>query len=226
MVTRDADLRSALRHHLGRESVDPSTRVIEELGIDEGVVRIDVAVVNGQLHGYEIKSDRDTLDRLPDQASVYSAVFDQVVLVTAARHYAQARTIVPRWWGLVVGRIDAHGSIELVRRRSPKLNRRIDPRVLARLLWRSEALGLLESRGAAKGYRSKSREHLYSKLLDLLTLDELRCAVRDTLKQREGWRSGAGRRRGDGAFRRAATPQGCPTSSSSQRTPPGACRQR
>ena len=38
---------------------------VEELGVCRGRVRVDVAVVNGTLHGYEIKSDRDSL-RLDD----------------------------------------------------------------------------------------------------------------------------------------------------------------
>lgn len=37
------------------------------------VARLDTGVVNGQLVGYDIKSDHDNLDRLPGQMEVYNA---------------------------------------------------------------------------------------------------------------------------------------------------------
>jgi len=58
-------------------------------------------VVNGKLHGYEIKSDADTLKRLPAQAEVYSAVFDLVTIVVGEHHLDTVRAIVPEWWGIV-----------------------------------------------------------------------------------------------------------------------------
>ena len=45
--------------------------ILDELGICRGRVRIDLTVVNGLLHGYEIKSERDTLARLETQADLY-----------------------------------------------------------------------------------------------------------------------------------------------------------
>ena len=65
---------------------DPQTLIVEELGIRQGAARVDVAVVNGSLHGYEIKSARDTLERLPKQSELYSSVFDTITLVTAENH--------------------------------------------------------------------------------------------------------------------------------------------
>jgi hypothetical protein len=48
--------------------------MLDEFGLEHGEVRVDVAVINGELHGYEIKSERDTLERLPRQVKAYSAV--------------------------------------------------------------------------------------------------------------------------------------------------------
>lgn len=45
--------------------------VVEELGLFHGASRVDLAVVGRSLHGYEIKSDRDSLDRLEQQAADY-----------------------------------------------------------------------------------------------------------------------------------------------------------
>ena len=75
---RDLDARTAIRRQLhAAHSADPDTRIVEEMGIWSGSVRIDIAVINGELSGFELKSDRDTLERLPNQADLYSRVFDR-----------------------------------------------------------------------------------------------------------------------------------------------------
>ena len=56
------------------------------MGVWSGTVRIDVAVLNGEMCGYEIKSDRDTLERLPFQIEIYSKEFDKLTLVVGRRH--------------------------------------------------------------------------------------------------------------------------------------------
>src|SRR5262245_26146770 len=59
----DAEIRHALRAYLRARYADkPGTAILDELAICRGQVRVDLAVVNGSVHGYEIKSDRDTLD--------------------------------------------------------------------------------------------------------------------------------------------------------------------
>jgi hypothetical protein len=64
LPTNDAIIRAALKRYLeGRHAQDDKVRIIEELGISHGSCRIDIAVVNGMIHGYEIKSDQDTLQR-------------------------------------------------------------------------------------------------------------------------------------------------------------------
>lgn len=63
---RDRDVRQALHRKVLKEHHgDADTLVLDELGLRHGTCRVDIAVVNGYLHGYEIKSDSDTLERLP-----------------------------------------------------------------------------------------------------------------------------------------------------------------
>lgn len=65
--TNDLIIREALKRLLeNRHAKDKKVRIIEELGVHHGTARIDIAVVNGIMHGYEIKSDQDTLQRLPE----------------------------------------------------------------------------------------------------------------------------------------------------------------
>lgn len=98
---RDIDIRRALRLEMLRLHGDESdTRIVEELGLCQGIARVDLAVVNGSVHGYEIKSEHDTLARLPSQTDVYNRALDFVTIVTAPAHAEKIGDIVPPWWGV------------------------------------------------------------------------------------------------------------------------------
>src|SRR4051812_32552800 len=62
--------------------------------------RVDVAVVNGELAGFEIKSDVDRLTRLTTQVGFYGRVFDRACVVAGPRHVDLLRRRLPSWWGL------------------------------------------------------------------------------------------------------------------------------
>lgn len=184
---RDADVRAALRKALACEHAsDPATRIVEEMGLWQGSVRIDVAVINGELCGYEIKSDRDTLDRLPGQAEIYSKSFDRVCLVVGSKHKAKARSMVPKWWGILVANQTGE-TVALKPSRSPKRNPSLDPLMLARLLWRSEGLEVLDRHGLARGFRSKPVNVVHERLASSIPLPGLSEEVRAMLRAREGW---------------------------------------
>ncbi len=183
---RDADVRAAVLQMLN-ERHDANTRIVQEMGIWSGAVRVDVAVINGELQGYELKSASDTLERLPVQASLYSQVFDRVVLVTAERHVRHATDKIPRWWGVTFACADDAGGTGLREIVPPDRNPNIDPLQLARLLWRDEALSVLEKHHLDHGVRSRPVEVLAARLTEKLLLDDLRHEVREILKQRAGW---------------------------------------
>jgi len=189
---KDQDIRRALMRGLRtRYQGDPQTLVLEELGLRHGSSRIDVAVVNGSLHGYELKSDRDTLDRLPRQCTTYSAIFDHVTLVTGPRLAKPALEMVPEWWGIELAEPCASGEVGFSAIRNPGDNPAPDSLAIAKLLWRQEALALLVELGQARGFLSKPRSHIYSKLAEVAEIGFLRYRVRDRLRNRADWRSGA-----------------------------------
>lgn len=184
----DADIRGELREHLrAYHWGDPDTVIIEELGLRHGACRIDLVVVNGILHGFELKSDSDTLRRLPRQAETYNRVLDCVTLVVGSRHLDKATEMVPGWWGIRVA-VGAEPQITLQDVRPPKENPSPDPLAIARLLWREEALALLRELGQATGLYSKPRGLIYAKLAMTSDIDFLRAGVRQRLKHREDWR--------------------------------------
>lgn len=184
---RDADVRASVIGMLREQhDNDDATRIVEEMGIWSGYARIDVAVINGELTGYELKSDRDTLDRLPAQAELYSRVFDRVVLVVGRKHVAAARALVPRWWGITIASTGRAG-VDLAAKRMPKPNPAVDPYLLAKLLWRDEALSVLVSENLARGFKTKSVDELHQRLANNVPLIELAHHVRLALKARPTW---------------------------------------
>lgn len=179
----DPGIRRLLRPWLRRQHPGDS-RVIDELGLCRGQVRVDVAVVGELVHGYEIKSDRDNLRRLPAQVKVYSQVLDRATLVVGQAHYERASALIPVWWGLV--RILAGAGLEVVR--EPGGNPSLDKRALVELIWRPQALELLEQRGAARGVRGRTRPAIWDRVCAVLTTDEVADVVRRQLKKRVGAR--------------------------------------
>lgn len=188
-AVRDAEIRSALHARLvDQHGAGPSTRYVDELGLC-GVVRVDVAVINGTLSGYELKSDRDTLRRLPTQVTYYSRVLDHATVVVGELHFAhqQLHSLVPDWWGLMVA-TERDGQAVLEEVRASRVNNGIDAGSLSQLLWKTEVLAELAALGLDDGVRSKPRRVLYQRLVDSVPLGELRAIVRRRLKAREAWR--------------------------------------
>src|SRR3989339_76483 len=139
--TNDMMIRTVLKEVLAlRHSKDKKVRIIEELGVHHGNARVDIAVVNGIMHGYEIKSDLDTLLRLPEQIEVYNSVFDKMTLVVGKSHLYEAIKMIPDWWGVVVAKVDKNGAVTFNTIREEETNEEQNKLSIVRLLWKEEAL--------------------------------------------------------------------------------------
>lgn len=184
-ILSDREIRPALRSWLDVEHANEAdTVVIEELGACRGKVRIDLVVVNGLLHGYEIKSNRDSLRRLQRQVEIYSRVLDRATLVVGDRHVAAALDLLPTWWGVL--RIDPthNGRPRFKTVRRGRKNRRIDPRSLVELLWLDDSISLLAQRNVARGVRGKPRRIVWDRVCVHFGVEEIAFAVRAHLKAR------------------------------------------
>jgi hypothetical protein len=199
---RDRDIRSNLRRELERAHriYASETLLIDELGLCQGHARVDVAVVNGSLSGYEIKSEKDTLQRLPHQVEIYSRALDFVTVVASDAHVEKTMTLVPDWWGLIGAFYADDGDIAFRIVREAEPNPALDAFSVAQLLWRSEALLALKDLGVEKGMTTKPRRALWQILAESQSLDDLRQCVRNALKVRVGWRSDPLQMSGDGLF--------------------------
>ena len=188
-LTSDRDIRAAFhRKRLGRHHRCPETVVIDELGLLHGKGRIDVAVLNGSFHGFEIKSAKDTTRRLKFQTETYSQCLEYVSVVAAEEHLAAVFSSSPSWFGVIRAR-EARGSdIAFVTLRKAGKNPNIDLFALAHLLWRSEALDLVRSCGLTDWSDRAPRAQLYERLAESLSLRELLEAVKLSIMKRENWR--------------------------------------
>lgn len=190
----DIDIRRALRASVdSAHRGDPNTRVVEELGLRQGLARVDLAVVNGVLHGFEIKSLADTLRRLPLQITVYGQVLDFATIVLAEEHRADAVDMIPEWWAVTVASLDGE-AISLIPERKGERNPSVDARALAELLWHEETLALLRVRKADRGYARKPRAMAWDRLCEVYSSTEIGEAVRTSLKGRQPLRVGRARR--------------------------------
>jgi len=176
------------RKILRRQHVRNDTLVIDELGLQHGKCRADIAVVNGHLVGYEIKSDKDSLRRLREQVKAYSAVFDRAFIIVGNRHIDSIKDRIPGWWGVIRSSRGPKGAINFNMIRRAKVNRNVDPVSVARLLWRDEAVEILEQRRLPSRVLRQPRAALYKHLAELLNTCELRKAVRQYLQKRKNWR--------------------------------------
>ncbi len=179
----DSAIRSVLRARLQEQDSAPDTVLIEELGLLRGHVRLDIAVVNGLIHGYEIKSDRDSLRRLRTQVHVYGKILDRATLVVGGRFLSAAPRLVPAWWGLLHAH-DSRNGIRIDRLRPARRNPQRDPRMLVELLWLNDAVRLLELRGVARGVRHKPRRVVWDHVCAHFGIDDIASAVRLRLKAR------------------------------------------
>ena len=187
--TTDSGIRLALHSkRLRRVKAHPDTLVIDELGLAHAKCRIDVAVISGRIHGYEIKSAKDTLDRLSTQIDIYRQTLQKLTIVAAPKHVVGIMTRAPEWCGLIAAEQGPRGGISFHIVRNAVANHDVDPVMMAHLLWRVEVIDLLSQIGYAPRELRRPRKHLYEMLCEAMTLREITASIRTYMVQRQAWR--------------------------------------
>ncbi len=185
----DRQIRISFHHKcLGKYHNDSATLVIDELGLQHGKCRADIAVLNGQLIGYEIKSDTDSLRRLNHQVTVYNSVFDHIVAIIASCHLKEAVGMLPEWWGIISVTEGKRGALFFRTIKRSKQNKSVNDYAIAQLLWRNEAQEILATLGVHGKDLRKKRANLYSHIVSKLDSSELRRIVKEYLMNRTNWR--------------------------------------
>lgn len=191
----EAAVRERLRQEIRAKRCVSET--VDEFWVPRTNERADLAAIGSCLWGFEIKTSRDNLRRLPRQIEAYSRLFDMCMIVVAERHLAPALAIAPSWWGAIVILGDqAPFSLSVVERAQP--NPSVDPETLVRLLWREEARAVLSSLGIHPD-AGASRVAMWRQVLAVCDLDNLKTFVRTALLAREPYQSDFSARHLDGA---------------------------
>ena len=183
-AVRKALLAKPLRAHVR----DASTLVIHELGLAHARRRIDLVVINGIVHGFEIKSAVDSLSRLGDQLETYRQTLQKLTLVVADRHVGNVLARVPSWCGVLRAYRGPRGAIWFELLQKAKRNPELDLFVLAHLLWRDEAQSILVAQGASKAELQAPRAMLYEALIDTISERQLTAYIKTAMTQRQEWR--------------------------------------
>jgi hypothetical protein len=199
----EIEIRSALLNFLNAD-VEQNHLLIEEMSLESGGARVDVAVVNDQLIGFEIKSDFDNLDRLSNQIHSYNRVFDEITLVAGDEFIGIAEKILPAWWGLIRATRLKNGSVILSSVREPAPNQQQNSHSLASLLWKDEALGLLQKHLTKTPSSKLSKLKLYDLITQVTSKEEIKMWVTSKLKTRATWRSSEPLKPNDGLLRHAS----------------------
>ena len=187
---RDYIVRAAFHNTiLKSEHRDTNTFVVDELGLNNGSIRADIAVLNGKLVGYEIKADKDNLLRLASQVIAYSEIFEQAFIITGNKHLEKILKLVPEWWGVYLVEPGLDKMYEFTSFRSAKPNLERNAVSLARLLWKSELISLFEVELGHKVKHHWSKERLNQLLAENVDVDKLGRLVLKVLKSRSGWKT-------------------------------------
>jgi hypothetical protein len=184
-IVRLAFHRSILKSQ--HESAD--VVVVDELGLKNGLIRADIAVLNGKLIGYEIKTNSDNLSRLPNQIKAYNEVFDKIYIITGDKHLQSVLEYVPEWWGIFLITDCPTGSYNFKRCRKAKKNNQRNAFGIAQLLWKDEVVEILTCVLKNKLKSKVTKEELYEALSNKYTPSRLSSLVLKYLKSRQTWRT-------------------------------------
>ena len=183
ITLRDSDIRLPLHRWLEGQPHDSPTSIVHELKLLRPTARVDIAVINGELSGFEIKSDVDTLYRLPRQVASFSAFFDRVCVVTTYRHAAAAAEVTPDWWDIVVADLQGDAYEPIFVRKGERNPGPSNGALLAALTVK-ELRTLLLSAGCPLVAESR-KGALVSAALELVEYETLRGSARDLLRARK-----------------------------------------
>lgn len=167
-----------IEHLLSRNAFADDAVLINELALDNFSRRADLVVVNGSIEMFEIKSEADTLTRLPGQVETFLRYCDKLHVVSASRHIEEILTSTPE--DVAVWELDYQKGIKVIRR--GKKTPLTDKGDLLKMISAKELRRFLSKRGIKAA--SSLRKHLDLAAEAHIPLNELRAGVLRALKVR------------------------------------------
>lgn len=186
---KDIDIRASLHNNfLEQYRINENYRIVDEMHICSGDNVADIAILDKELHVFEIKSDHDNLKRLPEQIKSYYKVFDYITVVTTEKFIDKISVIIPESCGIWIIKSDDDIITNKIIRDSTK-NIHKDSYSIAQLLWKDEAKKLLYKYDIPKSKLNKMRiRTMWKSLSEIIPIDELTEKVIEILKNRVDWK--------------------------------------
>lgn len=157
--------------------------IINEMVVANWSRRADLVLANGRLYGFEIKSEVDTLKRLPGQVDAFMEHFDKVIIVAATKFVRHLVDSYPPEVGILEVRREGDG-IGIKQIRAGRISEIKSHSVVASHLTKGEidvflrANGLLDS-----GDKARARVELLG-MVSRVPLKRLKEYVLETLKRK------------------------------------------
>ena len=171
----DKDIREPLFDYL--DARYGKVRVIEEKVIKRS--RADVmAIVDGGIIGFEIKSDSDSYTRLKTQVKNYDQFFDKCYVVVGESHIHVAEHI-PDYWGIIVVNQE-----NVIVDRDAEICPKVKLRNQLDMLWRNELLNIQLKEGLPKLANWK-RIDIYKRLIETAGEPTIKADVIEQLFERD-----------------------------------------
>lgn len=145
-MIREKDIKAALIDWLYEKGHVDDAVIINEMVVANWSRRADIAVANGRLYAYEIKSDADTLKRLPGQVELFSSHFDKLTLVVASKFVSSVLESYPPEVG-VLEVVSERGIIRLRQARAGRIVENKNSAILSSFLTKSDLCRLLRREG-------------------------------------------------------------------------------
>ena len=180
MKLSDPEMREVLFAYL--DAKHSKIRIFDEKDI--GRSRADfLAVTDGLITGYEIKSDLDSYARLKSQVRNYNKFCDICYAVVGKSHQKGILKHIPEFWGIIVITVE-NGFSDIFELRLPDLNPKINIDSKLSILWKKELQNIAKKNGLPK-YSAKNKRYLMRMLREIIPQSQLMKAMTDELFERD-----------------------------------------
>ncbi|MEZ2577935.1 sce7726 family protein [Buttiauxella ferragutiae] len=178
---REQDVKIALIDWLFKKGLLSDAAIINEMVVANWSRRADIAIANGHLQAFEIKSDFDSLKRLDGQLQIFTSRFEKVTVVCSPKFTCEVTNRVRPDVGIIEYHTDNHGVRFKVIQRG-RVCSRLNKNVYLSFLLKAELKNLLIENGnnTSNDLNRNSLEAIAEKL----PLNKIRGFVLSSIKKR------------------------------------------
>jgi len=181
MRLSDKKIREVIFEYI--ESNNDKVRVLSELKIGKSIADF-LVITDGNISGYEIKSDLDTYTRLKSQVPDYNKHCDYCHIVVGQSHQKGVEKHIPEFWGIIVVSQYAKNipKVEVIREATQNTKASLDKKLS--LLWKRELENISKKNGPYR-YTTKSKAFIKKHLKETVDKDKLLIDITDELFERD-----------------------------------------